>query len=660
MESTKPKRKIHRFLSLIALFVVMFSNFAAEGQNLKTTRNKNYTKPIYFDVFGTLSEPPPVEIEWDLGGQQGQSLQIGPVTIDEKTLSFGHRRLQDVDPKFPGVASETSYLFVNWPEFLFPEARIEILTRDGSVIWKRDVLKADFEQWQKIIEPAIKANKRSPLGAIEWGIDSSKAGLPFEGLADEFRFCLSRFREESQERLCSQRYLIRKVGSQTLLGRVKTVGKARVLINGESAALKGKQLVQGEMPTRFFAELATGETFDFTSKPFSPKWADFVRVDGTPMARLVGHDVPPIGRYQIVNQEKFPNWVEQFGFEPTIGDSRKFWAIAIKESEPWVYFPGAEGGVFRHSVPVDKAPSSKLRPYLHRNTPKGTYKDGMVVRGRKQPTSTVTSEERKIFDSNESTQFRWSFKANQDAKINRSSFLLTDGDKNYTAYYELYKGFANELSGRSSMVISDQGLILMGEVSYNHWFEDMWGWDDYYLTKQRWGVSGRYFQSFTKFKTGDLGNTKLQVMNVDLKYRFTPGLWTRDETHGVMVSYQNAEVDVDVTKFTVPMLGVGWFWARSMPRLFDDIISQLPFMNYPKWVDMEFIYYGMSMDSRNQLDVNFALNFHGQVLWTDSFFGEAGFGIKTYAFTDKENPYQANLGYELNTLYGTVGIGFKF
>jgi len=293
-------------------------------------------------------------------------------------------------------------------------------------------------------------------------------------------------------------------------------------------------------------------------------------------------------------------------------------------------------------------------------TPKGTYRDGVALRGRKRPEAVVTSTEHEALPLGEAEFFRWRFQALQPAQMNRSHLLIQDGDKVYKAYYEMYKGYANELSARSSMVISTQGLILMGEATYNRWFEDLLGWDSYHLTKQRWGLSGRYFQNFTQFKTGDFETRSLQVLNFDLKYRFTPGLWTRDESHGVIVSYQSLDVDVEVTDFRAPMAGFGWFWARSMPRVFDEIFNQLPFLNYPKWVDMEFIWYGGNMDSANKLGFNFALNFHGQVLWKDNFFGEAGFGIKRYDFIDKNNPYQANLGYSLNTLYGTVGLGLKF
>lgn len=141
-------------------------------------------------------------------------------------------------------------------------------------------------------------------------------------------------------------------------------------------------------------------------------------------------------------------------------------------------------------------------------------------------------------------------------------------------------------------------------------------------------------------------------MTLDLKYRFTPGVWTRDESSGLMFSYQ----DITFGTFKAPMMGGGWFWARSMPRVFDNIMNWIPFFRYPKWVDMEVIYYFSSLNSKITLNSPLSVNFHGQILWSKSFFGEAGFGLKRYAFVDKELNQKA----ELNTFYGTVGLGLKF
>lgn len=81
-------------------------NLEVSAQSLKTTRNKKFAIPLYFDVFGNLEAPPPIEIEWDLEGQKGQILKMGPVTLDEKSLSFGLRRLSDLDSKYQGPDRE--------------------------------------------------------------------------------------------------------------------------------------------------------------------------------------------------------------------------------------------------------------------------------------------------------------------------------------------------------------------------------------------------------------------------------------------------------------------------------------------------------------------------------------------------------------------------
>jgi hypothetical protein len=62
------------------------------------------------------------------------------------------------------------------------------------------------------------------------------------------------------------------------------------------------------------------------------------------------------------------------------------------------------------------------------------------------------------------------------------------------------------------------------------------------------------------------------------------------------------------------------------------------------------------MDSNVTLNSPMSLNFHGKVLWTESIFGEAGFGMKRYGFSDSVLNQKA----ELNTFYGTVGLGINF
>ncbi len=659
MEASKTTQ--NKFFSLVVIFFSLqagfiHSAFAADASLvIKTTKNKEYTKPVYFDVLGGADMPVPTVV-YSLE-ENGSRLILGPVTIDEKTFAFGLRRLNEVDPNWP--ANGESYFFIRWPSFLFTETVVELLNRDGSVIWKREVTTRDLQEW-KDKTPSASKGVKSKNAKINWAIEAKEANLPLRGLADGFRFCLSPRQENAQERLCSQSYVVRQSGTQTLLGRLKDSVPSRILVNAEEAPLKGEVKAEAGMPIRFFSELSTGETLEFTSKSRIVAWSDATKLEGKDFFTVVGFDRPPAGAYRIINPDRFPQWVEAIGFQPTIFDPRKFWAVRVKTQEPWLFFQGEAGGIFKHALPVDKIPSSKLRLYMSKNVPKGTYRDGVKIKGRKQATSSLSSQEYKIQSIPSSNEFTWSFKAQENAKTNRSSILISDAGQTYTSYFEIYKGYSNELSARLSMILSTSGLILMGEGAYNLWFEDILGWENYWFSKQRWGLSTKYFQSITKYKVRGFGEAELNVINVDLKYRLTPGLWTRDESHGLMTSYQNVDVKLPITDFKVPMLGFGWFWARSMPKVVDEIFNLLPYMDYPKWVDMEFIYFASSLDASKKLNFNFALNFHGQVLWKDNFFGEAGFGIKRYDFVDLTNPYQANLGYQLNTLYGTVGMGLKF
>ncbi len=204
----------------------------------------------------------------------------------------------------------------------------------------------------------------------------------------------------------------------------------------------------------------------------------------------------------------------------------------------------------------------------------------------------------------------------------------------------------------------------MGEVAFNYWFENFLGsYDKHY--HQRWGLSAKAFRSLTNLELSRL-NSALAAYTAELKYRLEPGLWARDETWGLLGGYQKVTYDF----FDAQMAGLGFFWARSMPKVFDDLIAYLDIwdlFNYPKWVDLEFIYYMVSPESNIIMGPvgygNWALNFHGQIMFTPTFFGEAGFGIKQYDFGQgilDRYGRPATKGFSFTSSYGTFGFGFKF
>lgn len=634
---------------------------------LKTTKTARYNKPLSFDPSESGVLLPPPEIEYDLTLNDGKTLQIGNVRLNDRTFVFVLRPLNALNAQVAALAGDTSatpVLAMVWPPTMLKSGTLEMISRTGQVLWKYDIAaedvaawKANLAKWKKTLKDRGESDKklRGGVFATQFVIrDLEKKGAPFFSKPGEtFRFCLTQAVDKMQTRLCSERFGTRRSRGKVVMGKVATSATPRIVVMNENGALKGSVPVAVDASAQFYADLAGGQSYEFLSLPPALNLVDLADTSKPGLLRVSGFGTAPTGPHAVLNPDRYGSLVKMLGFEPTIGDTRKFWAAGMKSQDPKLYFPGPGGGIFKQRFELSDIPRAAARPHFDRDTPKGTYSEEPKMFGRKQASSKVTSDQNSItLNPADPTLFTWNFRAKDKGVINRSEMTVTYDGKTYKGFAEIYRGYANELSGRFSGVAGSGGFVLVGEVAYNHWFESLFGWENTMFSKQRWGASAKYFKSMTQLSVGDDAKASLDVLAVDLKYRATPGLWTRDESVGGLLSYQT--VTFDAVK--APMLGVGAFWARSMPRVFDGFFSWFPFMNHPKWVDMEFIYYVSSMKSDVTLNNTMALNFHGQVLWTESFFGEAGFGYKRYGFADKA----LNLDAKLDTFYGTMGLGLKF
>lgn len=640
---------------------------AAKQSLLKTAATKDYNKPLYFDQIDNGLILPAPELEYEMAAD-GKSLQLGHVTISEKTffvtlgpLEKGHPQLNQV----VGSSGRDMALSFFVPEYLMNPNAIEMVSRTGRVLWRHEFGDTDLISWNKqlddwrkeLIAKGLNSREvaRTGIFAARYSfVNAKSAGLPLWNQKESFRFCISETRGRNSSRVCSQRYGIDAGADGSIVMRKVRVEplKTRVLIHGQEAPLRQSLAVSMDSPTSFFAEMTSGESLEMITLPSKLELMDIADTAKPTLLRIVGYDTRPLGRSVILNPDQYSAVTKMIGFEATIGDPRKFWAAALQKNDPKIYLPGQGGGIFKQRFELSQIPRAASRVYLHARTPTGTYRDGIKLFGRKQPTAKVSTDQNSVEDEDDK-EFMWRFKATERGEINRSYLNVEFQGQNYRSYFELYKGFPRELSGRFSGVHAAGTFIIMGEVAYNQWFEDIFGWSNYWVSRQRWGISGKYFKSFNELKVDKAGRTApLSVLTVDLKYRLVPGLWGRDETVGLLASYQ----DVTFDELKAPMLGGGVFWARSMPKVFDDLLNTLIFMRYPKWVDVEFIYYGTSMDSDVKLSSPMSLNFHGKVLWSERIFGEAGFGIKRYSFSNAILNQKA----ELNTFYGTVGLGINF
>jgi hypothetical protein len=414
-------------------------------------------------------------------------------------------------------------------------------------------------------------------------------------------------------------------------------------------------------PVQFYAELASGVSYEFVSIPQKLNLVEMTAEPGAETAHLISWGAHPAQPVSVIRKEE-EDFFDKIGFQQTIGDLREFWETDISLKDPAIYLPGLSGGVFKQKLIISKLPSDSFRPYLANRTIEASYIDGAKVFGRAAPSTRLQTSQNSIEMDKGSREFTWYFRSLKRGSMNRSYLTIHSDGKEYKAYHEMFKGYPRELSARLSGILSSEGsLVLVGEFAFNYWFEDLFGWTQYYLARHRWGLSTKYFQSLTNFSLANASSSKtsnsgiLKVTTLDLKYRLSPGLWNRDESWGFTGSYQK----VNFLTFDSSFLGNGVFWARSMPKVFDDMLNLLKIFRYPKWVDAELIFYYLPGEAKTKINFpNYALNFHGKVMWTNSFFGEAGFGLKQYNFQDASVTPAKKL--QFGSLYGTAGIGLNF
>lgn len=634
----------------------------------KSAATRDYSKAMFFDQVDNGLTLPPMELDYALS-EDGKQLRIGSVTVGANNFFFGllplgkaHAGLKQI---LPAEDLNKLALVMAWPEQLIPSGTVEMISKTGAVLWSSTISESTLGQWKQKIEgwrkslkaagvPAKEIQQKGIFGTQFAILDVQAAGV-FARATESFRFCLSFSEGRNSSKLCSQRYALKKSQQGLSMGKVRTdEASPRVLVAHEEAAKKQIVSVALDIPTSFYAELVTGESYEFVTLPNKLQIMDISDTKSPQVLRVIGYDTKPVGRTIALNPSQYSSLTKLIGFEETIGDARKFWAAAVSAKDPRVYLPGKGGGIFLQRLETSEVPRRFSRVYLHRQTPTGTYIDGVVLEARKPVTASVTSSQNSVeLDANDPAHFYWNFKAAERGKINRSYLDVNFEGKTYKSYFEIFKGYPRELSARLSAVGTAGSLVFLGELAYNQWLEDLFGWTNYTFSRQRWGFAGKYFQSINQLKVDSSGKTApLSVLTMDLKYRLTPGLWGRDETLGVLGSYQSVTFD----QLKAPMMGVGAFWARSMPRSIDNLFNIVPLMRYPKWVDMEFIYYVSSLDSKVTLNSSMSLNFHGKVLWTENLFGEAGFGVKRYGFSNTSLNQKA----ELNTFYGTMGLGLSF
>lgn len=640
-------------ITIVCVIGALFYQVPAMAQSANPTMNSQYATPVRFEVLSDRLEIKPLKFTYQFL-EEGKSIQLSGVSLLEKDFTIQINEAKSKKNQAAFAIGVPSLLEQTFRTELTPVKTLllEFISRTGKVLFSK--------KWE---------SKKNP-NPLVFEVNVAKIGesANYESLLKEpFLVCIANGELPYRIRLCSSYYELVRSAKRNFVIKVKPYSETpkRVILNAQvqddTKTESGEWLVKPGDEFSFFVNLSQGWTLDLRTKVKGFRISEMLKEENKNIY-LLGEGPLPVHVVKLLSKEKMGEWTEFFGWQETIGDLRVFWEYRLKPEDKQL-IAVSEGGVpLVQEFKAKSIPVAKMRPYLSTRTPIGTYVDGVALEGRKHPGVQLSSKENSVeLDPKDNTKFTWYFKAQDRGQLNKSYLDLSVGENSFRTYYEMFKGYPREFSLRMSGVAGSGGqLSSMGELAFNYWFEDLWSWRNYWLSRHRWGLSLKGFQSLSDL-TIVTPAAKLTEHTADLKYRLTPGLWNRDETWGLMLSYQK----VQFGSYEAGMSGGGFFWARSMPKIFDDIFNLMPVFRYPKWVDLEFIYYTMGINvggssggtlrgPSNGGNGNWALNFHGKLMWTNNIFGEAGFGVKQIDFA------QDRYSFQFTTFYGTVGLGYNF
>lgn len=592
------------------------------------------------------------QVRWEL--LNGSRIYLSGLKIDSRSIRFNLDQIKRADASWRFRDSDRKGYWVtnisfDWPLIMTRSGTVSFESRDGKTLWSQNVNKDDVSKWKDRLNnppsPQVKQHAQS-----EWGVvDIDPAQFAFLVKKGPVRYCLEDKRsEDNRLKLCSGLFAVRVFkGGVLKVAPVKDPEEPNVWVGDKAVGPRGYVNFPPSETVHLRVRFADGGSIEVASQPTQIKLLDVVASKSGRAIILTGAGTKPLGRVKIISRPETHFW------SATGIKQESVWQIAIPKERPTVRVLGEFNLPFTMLFQFDEVPKESDRVYIQERQ-KDTYSSSPTLYGYAGEGNQVSSSETSAKNTGPSL-FEWDFGAPVKGEDNRSRLKIKERDgKTWIAHHTLYRGYPYEASARLTGVItSDAQMVLLGELAGSAWFETLGVTDNDWLALQRWGLTARYFRSLSSIDLGDgQAITEFTVLNADLKYNLVRGLWNRDELFGLIASAQQ----VNLSGISANLAGGGAYWARTMPKVFDDLFNFLPFLQYPKYVDMEFIYYPVSLSSGVTAGVSYNLNFHGKVFWSRGFFGEAGFGLKRFEYTDAASESAV----AFSTAYGTIGIGLQF
>ncbi len=626
---------------------------------------KEFPIPLRFDPEDNGLSIDNPQLKWLV--TEDDKLDLGGMTIRASMIGFTlNQVLRDKVPArfdIPNAkkgAALNRYLTTvsfRWPEALTKTGDLTVENTNGKLLWAKEITDEDLASWKS--ESAF-ANAEMMNGHKDhsWGqFDVPLSEFRFLCSQMPFRICLTKKNSDLERlQICSRPYVTRVSKDQITLYSAKVSAKIAQGFSLNKRPMPKTGVLNFTFGTPFHIKMVYSDSssIDLSTQPADPKLLDVVQGQKASDIIITGMGAQPLGRVKVIQRPK------NFFWSPTGYSQDRIWRIKMNRQNPTVRILGTFNIPFTLFFNADRIPQESDRVYVKDSHSTGTYGSSPLVEGYNPGSAKISSNEISATQT-DSYHFKWTFAAPKKGEDNRAKLLVLspNQDKPWMAHYRLYRSYPYEISARMTGIIdSSFTVIILAEISAAAWFDTLASINNSVISKQRWGIAGQYFKGLTPIQTSGGSNVNdFSVAALDLKYNLIPGVWHRDEIVGLNTSFER----VTIAGLTANLGGVGLYWARTMPKIFNDIFNVVPVFEYPKYVDMQLTYFPLAADSVTTPGTSFNLTFHGRIFWTKQFYGEAGFGIREYSFSQ---PSPVNLGKQapisLNMAYGSFGIGYAF
>lgn len=600
-------------------------------------------------------------IEYDFAGEK--SFQLG-----RKEFKYtGVFATLTVIGQAPRVLHRSAHkhhriLALQWPKELIEFGELQFIeTRKNNVVFEERIGDESLGLWRtapermrEMLYPTWGETKLRWLGP-RVSFKRGRFGLfPIpkdlnQVLGRDLRYCVTEENALNFTKMCS---VIMHKDTQGRMRRSQVQRKQKTIlkVNGKEAPLAGELAFSQNFD--FSVQSSTGFSYQFKGKPIKANVVQILQSDDyKEELEVLGHGVFPHGAKPFGDG---PRLLEKLGWQDSILPEKHYWNLAVLKETPSI--PALTSGASFIGYQIDSEngyPSKKDRLKITK-TPRATYSSSVEIKGECQKECNLKATGKDELKTS-GKEFVWKIKTplKNTQNFNQIS-VIGETSKTWTAQNEIFRATSTEVSSRfSGFATTDSVFSVLGELSFAHWFESLLGWQNSLLSYQRWGLRASYSKTLKGINiANNLEEQSLSTLNADLKYRFKSGVSGLNETVGLNLSYQQS----NLSGRNLPLVGGGIFWEKSMPVIFDKLLNYLPYMDYPKWVDMEFVVYPTSLSSEVTTNLMWNLNFHGKVLWSKSFFGEMGFGIRSFDLIDQIQEQQ----FKFFSAYITLGVGAQF